>query len=120
MPELKVISIAVHDMDAARRFYVDLLGLEVRDEAMAPDFIELESEGPLLLLALCASRQNSPYPEGATIALNFHVDDAAAELKRLRDLGADLVFDELQQAPPGPFFAVRDPSGNVIELVQFS
>ena len=48
------------------------------------------------------------------------VADAAAELARLRGRGADLVFDAVQPFPMGVFIAVRDPGGNVIELLQFN
>ncbi|WP_034271746.1 VOC family protein [Actinospica robiniae] len=120
MPTLKVISIGVHDMDAARAFYVDALGLEVDDDSMAPHFVELKNDGPTLLLALCTQPQRSDYPAGATVALDFSVADAAKELARLTELGADVVHGELQPSPVGPYFAVRDPSGNVLELIQFS
>jgi predicted enzyme related to lactoylglutathione lyase len=120
MGKLKVISVGVHDMDAAVEFYQKLIGFDIRDDAMAPHFVELESDGPTLLLALCDRPSVSDYPAGAAIALNVDVDDAAAELQRLRDSGADVVHNELQESPVGPYFAVRDPSGNIVELVQFS
>lgn len=120
MAKLKVISINVHDMDAARGFYVGLLGFEVEDDGMAPHFVELKNEGPILLLSLCEKPQVSEYPAGAAISLNLDIDDAAAELDRLRAAGVSLAHTELQESPVGPYFAVRDPSGNIIELVQFS
>jgi lactoylglutathione lyase len=73
-----------------------------------------------VLLALCERPSVSDYPAGAAIALNVDVDDAAAAFDRLRSSGVDLVHDSLQDSPVGPYFAVRDPSGNIIELVQFS
>ncbi|GAA1767344.1 VOC family protein [Luedemannella helvata] len=116
---LRVITVGVHDMDAAVTFYTKMLGFDVRDASMAPHFVELESEGPTLLLAQCEQPAVSTYPAGATIALDVDTDDAAAALERFRAAGADLVHDTLQDSPVGPYFAVRDPSGNVIEMVQF-
>jgi lactoylglutathione lyase len=120
MPEIKVINIGVHDMREARHFYEEILGFSVADDSFAPQFIELANEGPTLLLALCEQKTDSAYPIGATIALDIAVRDADAELGRLRQAGIDLVHNKLQASPVGPYFAVRDPSGNIIELVQFS
>lgn len=120
MAKLKVISVGVHDMEAALTFYRDLLGIDVRDDRLAPHFVELDSEGPTLLLATCEKPSVSDYPDGAAIILNLDIDDASGELERMRNGGADLVHDTLQDSPVGPYFAVRDPSGNVIELVEFT
>jgi lactoylglutathione lyase len=119
MPRLAVISVNVHDMDQAVAFYTDKLGFGVRSDVAAPYFVELESEGPLLLLQLCERPAKADYPSGACVLLDLAVDDVAAELARLRGSGAELLHDALQDCPVGKYFAVADPSGNVVELIQF-
>lgn len=119
MSSVAVISVNVHDMDAAIGFYRDVLGVAVDSDAHAPHFVELKCDGPTLLLQLCERPASAAYPDGACVFLNLAVDDAAAELERLRARGADVVHAELQESPVGPYFAVRDPSGNVVELVEF-
>jgi predicted enzyme related to lactoylglutathione lyase len=39
--------------------------------------------------------------------------------EKLRELGADVIHDAPQKFPAGIFMAVRDPAGNLIELLQF-
>ncbi|MEO5876966.1 MAG: VOC family protein, partial [Streptosporangiaceae bacterium] len=91
MARLAVISINVHDMDLAVAFYAHQLGFAIRSDEAAPHYVELESDGPLLLLQLCERPAKADYPAGACVLLNLAVDDAAAELARLRESGAELL-----------------------------
>lgn len=119
--KLQVIAITVHDMNAAVKFYTDVLGLKVQDDKSAPDFVELESDGPLLLLQLGKTPSTGPdqYPDGSAVLLDFGVDNAEAELTRMQEAGGNIVTPGLIDTPVGPAFAVADPSGNVFEIVQF-
>jgi lactoylglutathione lyase len=119
MMNLAVITVQVHDMDAAVKFYTEELGFKVQWDMLAPQFVELESDGPLLLLQLCERPVDADYPKGACVMLNLAVEDAAAEFDRLRRSGARVIHDQLQKCPAGPFFGIRDPSGNVVELIEF-
>ncbi|MEV7964908.1 VOC family protein [Sphaerisporangium sp. NPDC088356] len=118
--KIAVISVNVHDMDQAVAFYTDTLGFAVRSDRGAPYFVELVNDGPRLVLQLAERPAKADYPSGACIMINLGVADAQAELGRLRESGAELLHESLQESPVGPYFAVADPSGNVIELIQFS
>ncbi|GAA2991561.1 VOC family protein [Streptosporangium longisporum] len=117
---IAVISVNVHDMDQAVAFYTDALGFAVRSDSGAPYFVELVNDGPRLLLQLAERPTKADYPSGACIMINLAVADVAAEFARLRESGAELLHESLQDSPVGPYFGVADPSGNVIELIQFS
>jgi len=118
--KIAVISVNVHDMDQAVAFYTDTLGFAVRSDKGAPYFVELANEGPRLVLQLAERPTKADYPSGACVLINLGVADAEAELARFRESGAELLHDSLRESPVGPYFAVADPSGNVIELIQFS
>ncbi|HKS99913.1 MAG TPA: VOC family protein [Rugosimonospora sp.] len=120
MPKLCVITVNVHDMDQAVAFYTEQLGFAVRNKAAAPYYVELESDGPRLVLQLCERPSKADYPDGACVMLNLAVDDVDAELDRLRGIGADIQHDTPQKCPVGRYIGVADPSGNVVELIQFS
>jgi lactoylglutathione lyase len=119
MPKLAVIAVSVHDMDAAVDFYTQKLGFKIKSKDLAPQFIELVSDGPLLLLQKTEHPVDVDYPNGGGIILDFAVDSAQGEFDRLKAAGVRLLHDQVGQSPVGPYFAVQDPSGNVLELIQF-
>ncbi len=51
--------------------------------------------------------------------IGIATDDVEAAAKRLKTMGADLITTEPQEFPGGRFIAVRDPAGNVVELLEF-
>lgn len=119
MPSLSALTILVTDLDAAQKFYCGLLGFGI-EATYGPELIKLKHDGCAILLCRCERASRPAYPLAAQVALGLAVDDVDAELKRLRTAKADLVFDSVQEFPAGRFIAVRDPAGNVVELLQYS
>ena len=110
---------AVGDIEAARAFYADTLGLEVTEE------------NGMLTLHLAGERPTLVYPkedhEPATYTiLNFPVDDIDAAVDALME---KVVAFELYEGAPqdekgivrgwGPPIAwFRDPAGNVLSVIK--
>jgi catechol 2,3-dioxygenase-like lactoylglutathione lyase family enzyme len=115
---------SVDDIDAARSFYTDTLGLDVETNPMGFLEIRLASGGSILVYA-----KPDHTPASFTI-LNFPVDDIDAAVDELRERGVDTkiypdeVFpsDErgvVRGGGGGPDIAwFRDPAGNVIAVLQ--
>ena len=115
---------SVDDIDAARAFYADTLGLDVETNAMGFLEIRLASGGGILAYA-----KPNHEPASFTI-LNFPVDDIDAAVDDLRQRGVetkiypDEVFasDErgiVRGEGQGPDIAwFRDPAGNVLAVMQ--
>jgi len=110
---------AVGDIEAARRFYADTLGLKVTEE------------NGMLTLHLAGERPTLVYPkedhEPATYTiLNFPVDDIDAAVDALMEKG--VAFELYEGAPQdekgivreyGPPIAwFRDPAGNVLSVIK--
>jgi catechol 2,3-dioxygenase-like lactoylglutathione lyase family enzyme len=110
---------AVGDIEAARAFYADTLGLEVTEE------------NGMLTLHLAGERPTLVYPkedhEPATYTiLNFPVDDIDAAVDALMEKG--VAFELYEGAPQddkgimrdyGPPIAwFRDPAGNVLSVIK--
>ena len=110
---------AVGDIEAARAFYADTLGLEVTEE------------NGMLTLHLAGERPTLVYPkedhEPATYTiLNFPVDDIDAAVDAL--MGKGVAFELYEGAPQdekgimreyGPPIAwFRDPAGNVLSVIK--
>src|SRR3954452_3351831 len=108
------VALEVGDLDAAREFYVDVMGMTVLDR---PDF-----GFPGMWLGLPDGRAvhliegHKPPHTGHHFALE--VDDMAGAVSTLRDRGIQ-VPDPFETAPGAGLQAfINDPSGNVIELNQ--
>ena len=110
---------AVDDVEAARTFYADTLGLEVTEE------------NGMLTLQLVGDRPTLVYPkpdhEPATYTvLNFPVGDIDAAVEALMERGVAFEIYEQsgqdekgvmrQYGPPIAWF--RDPAGNVLSVIQ--
>lgn len=115
-------TIAVRDLDAAKKFYTDTLGLTIaRDDS--PGAIFFESGGSTILLYARPTHE----PSAATIA-SFRVDDVASTVGSLRGRGVtfeEYDFDQLKTVngvatlPNGSTAAwFKDPDGNIIALGQ--
>lgn len=113
---------AVDDLDAAKGFYAETLGLEVA---------VLSEEAGLLSLKLAGGRDTLVYskadftPATYTI-LNFEVDDIDAAVDELTEQGVSFErydsFDQDEKAiarGPGPSIAwFKDPAGNILSVLQ--
>ena len=109
----------VSDQDAARDFYVDRLGWEVRaDVRFGADgesrWLEVAPPGSVARLAL-----NPPMggtPGGSSIGVE--VPDVLAEHARLAAVGGIDLDPEPQRVPGTPLlFSLRDPDGNHVWIV---
>jgi catechol 2,3-dioxygenase-like lactoylglutathione lyase family enzyme len=113
---------AVRDLDAARRFYQDTLGLDVREASM-PDMFEIHSDGqpPVTVYA-----KHDHQPAVFTV-LNFLVDDVDRAVDQLS--GAGVTFEHYDTEAiktdargiargDGPTVAwFRDPAGNILSVL---
>jgi catechol 2,3-dioxygenase-like lactoylglutathione lyase family enzyme len=98
----------VSDIDAARRFYVDVLGLVAQREH--PTFVQFED------FAIASDESLSGTRE---LELYWLVDDARAAFKELASKG-EVTFP-LKQLPFGTVFGLKGPTGQprfVLELAQ--
>ena len=115
---------SVDDIDAARTFYAETLGLDVTTNAMGFLDIRLASGGSILVYA-----KPNHTPASFTI-LNFPVDDVEAAVDELNERGvvtkiyddSEFATDEkgiLRGGPDrGPDIAwFTDPAGNVLAVL---
>ena len=110
---------SVDDLEKARHFYSDLLG------------IRTSAEYGLMTLHLAGSRDTLVYPKpdhapATYTILNFAVDDIDAAADELISRGVELVkYDGLGQDDKGinrvggPYIAwFKDPAGNILAVLQ--
>jgi predicted enzyme related to lactoylglutathione lyase len=111
---------AVDDIDAARSFYGETLGLKVTDEEMG-----------ILTLHLAGDRPTMIYPKpdftpATYTILNFQVDDVDAAVDELTSRGVEFEryegFDQDERGiarGDGPDIAwFKDPAGNILSVLK--
>jgi predicted enzyme related to lactoylglutathione lyase len=110
---------AVDDLEAAKKFYGELLGLKTSEQY------------GLLTLHLAGGRDTLVYPKpdhapATYTILNFAVDDIDAAVDELTSRGVELEkYDGLGQDDKGinraggPYIAwFKDPAGNILAVLQ--
>ncbi len=97
----------VTDVEAAQRFYVDVLGLEV--ERMHPVFIQFKN----FALASDSSQSGSREPE-----MYWLVDDADVAFQEFSQKTE--IIMPLKQTPYGKVFGIKDPAGQPLYLLEFA
>ncbi|HEY7630582.1 MAG TPA: VOC family protein [Thermoleophilaceae bacterium] len=114
--------IAIDDLDAAKKFYGDTLGVfQVID--IGPHLLSLQAANGYAVLLY--ERPNHVPPEHTV--LNFPVDDIEATVDRMHEAGVQ--FESYGEGPiktnekgiahPGPYQAwFRDPAGNILSVLQ--
>jgi catechol 2,3-dioxygenase-like lactoylglutathione lyase family enzyme len=112
----------VDDVDAAIAFYTKVLDFGLLSNA-APAFADVQRGNLRLLLSGPASSAGRPMQDGTKPGpggwnrIHFIVDDLAAEVARLRDVGVRFRND-IVEGPGGKQVLLVDPAGNVVELFQ--
>ncbi|WP_172381268.1 VOC family protein [Streptomyces sp. MNP-20] len=113
--QVATVGVRVTDQQKAIEFYVDELGFEVRRDVPFGDgrWIEVAPPGATTTVALV--------PEGTPAGIRLTTRDADADHADLRARGVDADAEVLRTGPAvPPMFAVRDPDGNDLILIEGS
>ena len=119
MPSIAAVSIYVDDMEKAIAFYRDVIGFAVQARP-APYITELKHDGVAVILCQAERPTKSDYPNAAATVIGVAANNVGARAQELATKKVDLVHTTPQDFPGGKFIALRDPAGNVVELLEFS
>ena len=113
-------SFSVNDLQQAKRFYGDTLGLKVSE---TPEGLQINTGGTTVFLY----PKPNHTPASFTV-LNFHVNDIEAAVNELKALGIQLEHYNLPDIKtdesgifrgPGPQIAwFKDPAGNILSVLE--
>ena len=116
---VRTIGVPVSDQDRALDIYVETLGLEKRLDAPVPQlggrWIEVGAASSATTLALIP--ESDDVPSGVETGIRLATEDADAVHANLRSAGVD-VGEVLRWEDVPPMFALRDPDGNGLEVVE--
>ncbi|MEW9552892.1 VOC family protein [Nonomuraea sp. NPDC050783] len=112
---LQKLTVPVSDQDAAKSFYVDKLGFEVRTDTPMPmgdnlRWIEVAPKGAQTTLVLCTWLPDTPQIKNAMLETS-NTDEAVAALRE-----AGVSVDDPNPTPWGKQASFADPDGNTFIL----
>jgi catechol 2,3-dioxygenase-like lactoylglutathione lyase family enzyme len=108
------ITLQVRDLEASRRFYVDVIGLKVAPE-VRPNAVAFATRPIGFAIRKAVVGLDAIASPGYGVILWFHTEDAAALLKLLKEQSVPIAQD-LADGPFGKTFTFRDPDGYLITV----
>ena len=105
------------DLEVARQFYGEALGLELAQEAETRLSFR-GSDFELTVFACERPTRSEAYSREAGSSLAFAVPSLDAAIPELSARGVHFLHDAPQQGPLGRYAAFTDPFGTVHELVE--
>lgn len=120
LSNIGVVMFTVADQDAAKAFYTEQLGFEVRSDTRFGEhdemrWLEVAPPGSTARLALNPPMADEPGGGG----IGVETTDVRGEHARLRAIDGLDVDPEPMTTPGAPLmFMVRDPDGNVVVVVE--
>ena len=116
---MAAVRVWVHDLEAARRFYGEQLGMAATGES--PGHVVYEPGGaPVIVEALAADDPEAGRLVGRVLGVSLEVADATAAAAELSAAGVRVVGEPERQPWGGVLAFVEDPSGNVVTLAELS
>ena len=105
-------SFSVDNIEKARAFYSDVLGLNVTENAMGILILQLEGDSFFILYP-----KNNHVPATFTV-LNFPVDDVENTVVKLISKG--IIFEQYKELnTEGPLIAwFKDSAGNILSVIE--
>ena len=108
------INLYVQDMERAKQFYTNILGLvEDTQRSFPPTFILFNAGGCTLTLQ-DSSAPGAAFGKADSVELGFAVDDVEAVRSRLQAAG--MTVSEIQQMGWGGGFDTVDPDGHRLTI----
>ncbi|ASY69640.1 glyoxalase superfamily protein [Sinorhizobium fredii] len=108
-----VPNLQVSDPEDARRFYADLLGLEiVMDHGWIVTFAAKGGSAMPQVSFATEGGSGTPVP-----TLSIEVDDADESYRRAKAAGVEIVYDITDEPWGVRRFYLRDPFGNIVNIL---
>jgi len=135
LKNLTNVNVWVHDQDEALAFYIEKLGMELREDVTVPEMgnfrwltvgLPGQADVALTLMAVpgppvfdedTRAQIQDLMAKGAAGGLFFSTDDCRASYEELKSRGVEFGQEPTEQ-PYGIDAGFRDPSGNQARMVQ--
>lgn len=114
---VEMVWIVVKDMDAAIKYYTEVLGLKLVERSDQHNWAELK--GPSgIHIGLGSGEECCSVPAGGNGVICISVKDIVKARAHLEQQGAQLMGEIMEVPGHVKLQTLRDPSGNVLQLAQ--
>lgn len=118
--QVSAIRIFVRDLAEARRFYAEMLGLQIKHDGMQFGYCVFDAGAIELVVEIVP--HGAPAEDQALVGrftgLSFAVADIAKEHSRMLTAGVSFTAAPENQSWGGWLATFEDPAGNALQLVQ--
>ncbi len=113
-----MLSLYVRDLEKAKTFYTEFVGLKVVAAVSGPTFIFLQpTEGTPIALQDISTLPAGIAAQAGGFELNFEVEDVDAAWQDWKAKGAE-VLTEITDMGAGRMFRAKDTEGHVLSVYQ--
>ncbi|KAF0824779.1 VOC family protein [Cytobacillus firmus] len=112
--QLCVITIKVTDLKSAVNFYTEVLDFKVPKHYEDKIVSLVHNDVPVVL------EESADEKTGSNVLPGILSKNIESDFSKMREAGVKMLFENPQPCPPGRYFIIEDPSGNQIEIVEFS
>ncbi|MBS4195289.1 VOC family protein [Lederbergia citri] len=111
-----VLTVRVKDLKESIDFYCNVLGFKL-SKYYGNKIVSLEhNEIPIVL----EEDDNTFVHPKQNVFLGILSEDLAKDIAHFKSKSVKILFDEPKPCPPGRYTIIEDPTGNQIEIVEFS
>ena len=118
--ELNTVRVFVKDIDAAKHFYLDKLGLPLKADGSQYGYCVFKAGSTELVVELVSDEapEEDKVLVGRFTGLSFTVQDCGQKHRDLVALGVPFTGTPEKQFWGGILATLQDPSGNELQIVQ--
>ncbi|QHA91984.1 VOC family protein [Bacillus sp. N1-1] len=109
-----VLTVKVSNLKEALAFYTEILDFKVSKE-YGPKIVSLHHENIPIVL-----EEEPVQSENNNVLLAIQSNDIYRDFHQFNEKGVPILSKEPKPCPPGLYFVIKDPSGNHIEILQFT
>lgn len=111
-----VLSVRVKDLQESIDFYSNVLGFKL-SKYYGDKIVSLQhNEIPIVL----EEDENTIHHPMQNVFLGIQSEDLDKDIAHFKSKSVKILFDEPRPCPPGRYTIIEDPTGNQIEIVEFS
>ena len=113
--KMGIVILQVRDIEKAKKFYTEVVGLPVNEKQSSPKFVTLAPEGSLLALQDISEEAAERIKEPGSVEIGFNLNGVDAIWKHWKEAGVEIVSDP-ETRPFGRYFLAKDPDGHFVDV----
>lgn len=117
---LSIVALYVQDMDRARQFYTQIIGIPVFEPLSSPVFVALRpSSGSMIALQHASTVPANLLKPAGGFELSFEVEDVDQVFDQWKSAGVKIITSP-EDKPFGRVFTAQDPDDHLLSVYRLA